>query len=68
MVFVAISANSIRWHSLHFKAAVRDSDSGEDWKTVTLEGTSCELSDETSTAAQRFYRAIEDNSAVADEP
>jgi hypothetical protein len=29
---------------------------------VTLEGTSCELSDETSTASQRFYRAIQDNS------
>jgi hypothetical protein len=33
----------------------------EDWKTVTLEGTSCELSDETSTASQRFYRAVEDS-------
>jgi hypothetical protein len=35
----------------------------EDWQTVTLEGTTCELSDDTSTASQRFYRAIEDNSA-----
>jgi hypothetical protein len=34
----------------------------EDWKTVTLEGTSSELSDETSTASQCFYRAIGDNS------
>jgi hypothetical protein len=33
----------------------------EDWKTVTLEGTSCELSDETSTASRRFYRAVEDS-------
>jgi hypothetical protein len=33
-----------------------------DWKTVTLGDTGCELSDETSTASQRFYRAIEDNS------
>jgi hypothetical protein len=33
-----------------------------DWKTVTLDGTACELSDATSTASQRFYRAIEDNS------
>jgi hypothetical protein len=34
----------------------------EDWQTVTLEGTTCELSDDPSTASQRFYRAIEDNS------
>ena len=40
----------------------------EDWKTVTLGGTSCELSDDTSTASQRFYRAIEDNSTFAISP
>jgi hypothetical protein len=39
-----------------------------DWKTVTFEGTSCELVDDTSTASQRFYRVVEDNSAVANKP
>jgi hypothetical protein len=38
-----------------------------DWKTVTLGDTGCELTD-SITASQCFYRAIEDNSAVADEP
>ena len=36
----------------------------EDWRTVTLDGTGCELIDETAASGQRFYRAVEDNSAA----
>jgi hypothetical protein len=36
----------------------------EDWRTVTLDGTGCELIDQTAAASQRFYRAVEDNSGV----
>jgi hypothetical protein len=34
----------------------------EDWHIVTLDGTGCELIDETAVASQRFYRAVEDSS------
>jgi hypothetical protein len=36
----------------------------EDWRTVTLDGTGCELIDETAAASHRFYRAVEDNSGA----
>ena len=38
----------------------------ENWKTVTIEGASCELSDDTSIASQRFYHAIEDKTAATE--
>jgi hypothetical protein len=36
----------------------------EDWRVLTLDGTGCEVIDETSGASHRFYRAIEDNSVA----
>jgi hypothetical protein len=38
----------------------------EDWRTVALDGTGCELIDETATASHRFYRAVEDNSGAGE--
>ena len=32
----------------------------EDWRTMTLGGTGCGLTDTTTTAAHRFYRVVED--------
>jgi hypothetical protein len=37
----------------------------EDWRIVTLDGTGCELIDETTAASHRFYRAVEDSSVTA---
>jgi hypothetical protein len=36
----------------------------EDWRTVTFDGTGCELIDETAASSQRFYRAVEDSSVA----
>lgn len=33
----------------------------EDWQTLTLDSTALELTDEPASAAQRFYRAVEDD-------
>jgi hypothetical protein len=32
----------------------------EDWQTVTIEGTTLELTDDPSGAAQRFYRVVDE--------
>ena len=33
---------------------------------MTLDGTGCELIDETAAASHRFYRAVEDNSGAGE--
>ncbi|MBE7499974.1 MAG: leucine-rich repeat domain-containing protein [Verrucomicrobiales bacterium] len=47
-VHVQRSANLVDW---------------EVWRTVTLDGTGGEVTDETTAASQRFYRVVDDNSA-----